>query len=93
MELSMLTANYLEKCGVFIALNLDTGLNEIQRIDEPEEYAIDMGLPFVPKSLKNDTEALEVVHNISQITLDDETITSDMRGIIIEECVDLLATI
>jgi hypothetical protein len=91
-KISKITIGYLAKNGVLIALNSETGLTEFQKIDEPETFAIENELPFLPKQLDNDDEAIEIVHNISQITLDDETITSSMREIIIEDCYDLIAS-
>lgn len=88
-----LTQTYLAKQGVLIAINSETGLLEAQKIDVPEEFAWEMDLDFIPPTLESDDEALDIIYNISDITLDDDTITEDEREIIIEDCFDLLTSL
>lgn len=90
-EISRITTTYLAKLGVLVCLRLEDDLIYFERIDEPEQVALDMELCFIPKKLNSDEEALEIVFAISDITLDDETITTNMREIIIEDCYNLIA--
>lgn len=87
-----LTELYLAKQGVLIAISSETGFLEAQKIDVPEEYAWEMDLDFIPPTLESDEIALDIVHNISDITLDDDTLTEEEREIIIEDCFDLIVS-
>lgn len=93
MQISKTTTNYLASKGVLIDINAETGFLEPQKIDDPNNFALSMELHFIPPSLKSDDEAYEIVCNISDITLDDETISSEIREVIIEDCWDILSNI
>lgn len=92
-KLSRITITYLAKLGVLISYQAQTGLISIEKIDEPNQIALDMELCFIPKTLKSDTEAMGIVYNISDITLDDETITTELREIIVEDCWTILSNL
>jgi hypothetical protein len=89
--MNRITRSYLASKGVLFAVNGETGLLEVQRIDDPHSFALDEELHFIPPYLESDEVALDVVYNISAITLDDESISSEMREIIVEDCFDVVA--
>jgi hypothetical protein len=92
-NISKTTQNYLFSKGITLSLNSETGLMEVQRIDEPETFAIENELHYIPPFLESDDKALDIVSNISEITLNDETINNDIREIIIEDCFEILTSL
>jgi hypothetical protein len=87
-----ITEQYLAKLGVLIAYNTESELTEPQKIDDVQSFKDDFGLDFMPTQLDSDDDAMEIVHNISQITLEDDTLTESERTEIIENCYDLLTS-
>jgi len=87
------TEIYLAKLGVLIAINSETGLIEPQKIDDPQTFKYDFNLSFLPNTLNSDDEAVELIYNISQITLDDYSITGKERNSIIDDCFNFIVNI
>jgi hypothetical protein len=85
-----ITIEYLAKLGVAIFINGETGFLEAQRIDNPEDFAFDMQLPFTPPSLNSDDEAIDILFSLDEIMLNDETLSQDDRETIGEDCYEVL---
>lgn len=69
--ISRITTGYLASLGVLITWVLEDDLVRFERIDEPEQTALDMELFFIPPKLDNDSAAQDIVNKalIYEITL------------------------
>jgi hypothetical protein len=85
-----ITIEYLAKLGVGLFINSETGFLEAQRIDEPESFAEDMQLSFIPPYLNSDEEARDIIFSLDEIMLSDETLSQEYREIIGEDCYEVL---
>ena len=60
---------YLAKLGIVNSTNED-GNSDIQHIDDPENFAIDNELDFVPPLISGDDEAKAIYKSINHSTME-----------------------